>query len=92
MPRLAMAMSLLLLLSSILLISISSQTNEIVAIICTDESNSDDQSASPSPSACNSQDSNSLTHPPSGSDGNGEVIPLKHTKKYFNPHFPCSLF
>lgn len=21
---------------------------------------------------------------PSGNDGNGEVIPLKHTKKYFN--------
>ena len=31
MPRLAMAMSLLLLLSSISLISISSQTNEIIA-------------------------------------------------------------
>ena len=27
---------------------------------------------------------NSPTHPPSGNDGNGEVIPLKHTKKYFN--------
>ena len=41
-----------------------------------------DQSSSES--ACNSRDSNSPTHPPSGNDGNGEVIPLKHTKKYFN--------
>ena len=82
MPRLAMAMSLLLLLSSISLISVSSQTNEIIAKRCTDESSSDDQSSSES--ACNSQDSNSPTHPPSGNDGNGEVIPLKHTKKYFN--------
>ena len=82
MPRLVLAMSLLLLLSSISLISIFGQTNEIIAKRCTGESSSDDQSSSPS--ACNSQDSNSHTHPPSGNDGNGEDIPLKHTKKYFN--------
>lgn len=82
MPRLVLAMSLLLLLSSISLISISSQTNEIIAKRCTGESSSDDQSSSES--ACNSQDSNSPTHPLSGNDANGEVILLKHTKKYFN--------
>jgi len=82
MRLLAMTMPLLLLLSSISLISVSSQTNEIRAKRCTDESSSDDPPSSPS--ACNSQDSNSHTHPPSGNDGNGEVIPLKHTKKVFN--------
>ena len=46
---------------------------------CTDMSTNDDGSSS-----CNTQDSNSFTHSPSGNDGNGEVISLKHTKKYFN--------
>ena len=80
MPHLAMIISLLFLVSSISLVYIAHQINVVTAKRCTDESTSDDGS---SPS-CNSQDSNSFTHSPSGNDGNGEVIPLKHTKKYFN--------
>ncbi len=80
MSHLAMAITLLLLLSSILSVYISSQINVVIAKKCTDGSTTDDRS----PSWCNSQDSNSFAHSPSGNDGNGEVIPLKHTKKYFN--------
>jgi hypothetical protein len=79
MPHLAVAVSLLLLLSSILLICIASQINVAIAKKCTDMSTNDDGSSS-----CNTQDSNSFTHSRSGNDGNGEVISLKHTKKYFN--------
>jgi hypothetical protein len=32
------------------------------------------------PQSCNTQDSNSFTNSPSANDGNGEHIPLKHTK------------
>jgi len=80
MSYLAMAITLLLLLSSILSVYISSQINVVIAKKCTDGSTTDDRP----PSWCNSHDSNSFTHSPSGNDGNGEVIPLKHTKKYFN--------
>jgi hypothetical protein len=79
MPHLAVAVSLLLLLSSILLICIASQINVVIAKKCTDMSTNDGGSSS-----CNAQDSNSFTHSPSRNDGNGEVIPLKHIKKYFN--------
>jgi hypothetical protein len=76
MPHLAKALCLLLLLLSILLVSMASPINVIIAKDCTDEGTSGDGS---SPS-CNTQDSNSFTHSPSGNDGNGEHIPLKHTK------------
>ena len=75
MPHLAKALCLLLLLS-ILLVSMASPINVIIAKDCTDEGTSGDGS---SPS-CNTQDSNSFTHSPSGNDDNGEHIPLKHTK------------
>lgn len=75
MPHLAKALCLLLLLS-ILLVSMASPINVVIAKDCTDEGTSGDGS---SPS-CNTQDSNSFTHSPSGNDGNGEHIPLKHTK------------
>jgi len=65
MPHLAVAVSLLLLLSSILLVSIASQINVVMAKKCTDMSTNDDGSSS-----CNTQDSNSFTHSPSGNDGN----------------------
>ena len=78
-----MTVSLLLLLSSVLLISSTYQANVVTAKRCTDESASYDESTSFSSSSCNSQNSNSFTHFQSGNDGN-EVIPLKHTKKYFN--------
>jgi hypothetical protein len=72
------------LLSSILLVSIASPFDVVVAKRCSDESASDDGSSS----SCTFQDSNSFNHFPSGNDGNdnnnGEVIPFKHTKKYFN--------
>lgn len=68
-------------MSGILLVSIPSQFDVVVAKICSDESTSDDGSSS-----CNSQDSNSFNHSPSGRDGNDNnvAIPFKHAKKYFN--------
>lgn len=79
---LAIASSLLL-LSGILLVSIASPFDVVVAKRCSDESTSEDGLLS----SCTSQDSNSFNHSPStndGNDNNGEVIPFKHTKKYFN--------
>jgi hypothetical protein len=70
MPHLAKALCLLLLLLSILLVSMASPINVVIAKDCTDEGTSGDGS---SPS-CNTQDSNSFTHSPSGNDDNGEHI------------------
>lgn len=81
--HLSIAISLLL-LSGILLVSIASPFDVVTAKRCSDESTSVDGSSS---SSCASQDSNSFSHSQSGNDNgndNNEVIPFKHTKKYFN--------
>jgi hypothetical protein len=80
--HLAIAISLLL-LSSILLVSIASPFDAVIAKRCSDESTSVDSTSS----SCASQDSNSFSHSQSGNDNgndNNEAIPFKHTKKYFN--------
>jgi hypothetical protein len=79
---LAIATSLLL-LYSILLIALASSFDVVIAKKCSDESITDEGLSS----TCTSQDSKSFNHSPSTNDGNGdngEVIPFKHTKKYFN--------
>lgn len=71
----------ILLLSSILLVFIASPLNGVIAKRCSESSSADGSSSS-----CNSQDPSSFTHSSQndGNDNNGEVIPFKHTKKYFN--------